>query len=424
MKNKLLLIVVYFFTLTNLSSQITFQSPHYSVYGADRHHCGTVLKQALTYEKWPHIYDQRRDVERHAASWHQAHLMQLSNRLDSHMYEIPIVVHVVYANAIQNISEAQILSQIQILNQDFTKTNPDISSVPFVFSFVTADVGFTFCLATTDPNGQPTNGINRVQTSVANIGDVSDGNIYYSAQGGVDAWDEDKYLNIWVCEIDSNGSLLGYATPPGTAAAGEDGIVMDYKYFGTEGTVQAPYNGGRTLTHEVGHYFDLEHIWGDGDCTVDDGIFDTPTQESPYGGCPSFPQSSCGTDDMFMNFMDYVNDDCMFMFTDGQKTKMVNALNASRSGLVTNNPACELTSIEVLNRSLKIFPNPTSGVIDWQFDQKISQIQLYDGRGALVRSWLRDLPTSLDIRSHNNGLYHLVFQSNRGQIIKRIIKMD
>ena len=166
----------------------------------------------MDYDRDPTLHQKRQASQQAAQKWYVQNKSTYFQQLDSHIYEIPVVIHVVYANQTQNISEAQIQSQIQILNQDFTKTNPDISNVPFVFSMVTADVGFTFCLATTDPNGQPTTGINRIQTTTRNIGDINTGNIYYSSAGGYDAWDEDKYLNIWVCEIDSNGTLLGYAS--------------------------------------------------------------------------------------------------------------------------------------------------------------------------------------------------------------------
>ena len=186
----------------------------------------------------------------------------------------------------------------------------------------------------------------------------------------------------------------------------------------------APFDGGRTLTHEVGHYFNLSHIWGDGDCTVDDGVFDTPLQESEYGGCPSFPQSSCGSDDMFMNYMDYTNDDCLHMFTGGQKTRMHTALNSDRSGLITNNPACQLTSVYQLENAIRIYPNPTRQFVEWEGDISIDGIYLYDSRGALVQQWSGTPTSSLDISRVIPGLYQLVFKTKTGVIVKRISKHD
>ena len=139
-------------------------------------------------------------------------------------------------------------------------------------------------------------------------------------------------LNIWVCELGSG--LLGFATPPG-ANANRDGVVVGYEYFGTIGTATSPFNKGRTATHEVGHWLNLDHMWGGGfgGCSDDDGISDTPTSDSPYYGCPGFPQTSCGSSDMHMNYMDYVNDACMNLFTDGQANVMQATLNTVRSSI-------------------------------------------------------------------------------------------
>ena len=129
-----------------------------------------------------------------------------------------------------------------------------------------------------------------------------------------------NYLNIWVCDLGSG--LLGYATPPSTFIGDGDGLVIGYRYFGTIGTVQAPYNKGRTATHEIGHWFNLFHIWGDNNCG-DDLVNDTPTQEEANFGCKIHPHTSCNnTGDMFMNFMDYTNDNCMNLFTEGQKNRI------------------------------------------------------------------------------------------------------
>jgi hypothetical protein len=163
-----------------------------------------------------------------------------------------------------------------------------------------------------------------------------------TANGGKDAWPNNDYLNIWICNL--SGSILGYATPPFGNIGSDDGVVIGYNYFGTQGTVQSPYNKGRTTTHEVGHWLNLEHLWGSGwrSCG-NDNVGDTPTQEEENYGCPAFPHNanSCGTTntdgDMFMNYMDYTNDACMNMFTEGQKTRMIAAINQSRQNLLNHN---------------------------------------------------------------------------------------
>ncbi|HIF14634.1 MAG TPA: zinc metalloprotease [Bacteroidetes bacterium] len=245
---------------------------------------------------------------------------------------IPVVVHVLYNAQSENISDAQIHSQITALNRDYRMLNADISQVPNEFKSLIADVEIEFCLADTDPNGNATSGITRKYTSSSYLG--SSNSYYYSSQGGQTAWDRDKYLNFWVCNI--SGGILAYAYFPGAGSA-YDGIVVDSKYFGTIGSVQYPYNKGRTAVHEVGHWLNLPHIWGSSvGCSTDDGVADTPDSYDSYFGCPSYPQYSCGTSDMFMNYMDYANDACTFMYSLGQKQRMRSAIFSYRSGLLTS----------------------------------------------------------------------------------------
>lgn len=253
---------------------------------------------------------------------------------------IPVVVHILYKNSTENLSDSRIQSQIDVLNQDFRRTNADASNTPSVWQNIAADCEIEFCLATIDPQGNPTNGITRTSTNVSSFSIQSD-NIKFSSQGGKDAWPRNQYLNIWVGSI--TGGILGYALQPG-APASIDGVVIGYQYFGGPGTgAQSPYNRGRTATHEVGHWLNLDHIWGDdgGSCSGTDNVSDTPNQADENGGCPSFPRTDACSPSapgvMFMNYMDYVNDNCMNMFTAGQKARMLAALNGPRSSLLTAN---------------------------------------------------------------------------------------
>jgi hypothetical protein len=231
---------------------------------------------------------------------------------------IPVVVHVLYNTSAQNVSDAQIQSQLTVLNNDFRKLNADASLIPSVFTGVSADAELNFCLATVAPNGTSTTGIIRRQTSVTAFS--ANDAMKYDAQGGSTAWPAGSYLNIWVCNL--SGGLLGYAQFPGGAAA-TDGVVINYTAFGTNGTAQAPYNKGRTATHEVGHWLNLRHIWGDASCGSD-LVSDTPVHQTSNSGCPAYPKAnSCGTSaEMTMNYMDYTDDACMYMFTSGQKSRM------------------------------------------------------------------------------------------------------
>lgn len=247
-------------------------------------------------------------IEKHT----QRFLKNPQNRAVNGVITIPVVVHVVYNNSTENISDAQIQTQIDVLNDDFRRLNADADGT----WSQAADSEIEFCMATVDPSGNATNGITRTSTSVSAFG--TNDQVKFSSQGGKDAWPADDYLNVWVCDI--SGGILGYAQFPGGNPA-TDGVVCDYQYFGTIGTATAPFNLGRTMTHEVGHYLNLRHIWGDGGCSVDDFVSDTPTSDGPNYGCA--PNTvSCGTTDMVQNYMDYSDDGCMNLFTQGQRDRM------------------------------------------------------------------------------------------------------
>lgn len=247
--------------------------------------------------------------------------------------EIPVVVHVVWNADEHNISREQIDSQIEVLNQDFRMLNADITDVPAAFAARAADARIRFALADTDPDGEPTDGVVRVHSDSTDF-DSSD-EIKSDAAGGSSPWPTDRYLNIWVGRL--RGGLLGYAQFPGGPAT-TDGVVVTTTAFGTTGTATAPFDRGRTATHEVGHWLNLRHIWGDdGDgCSGSDFVADTPNQGGPNYGTPSFPTLSCNNapdGDMFMNYLDYVDDAAMSMFTHGQVVRMQATLTGPRIGL-------------------------------------------------------------------------------------------
>lgn len=242
---------------------------------------------------------------------------------------IPVVVHVVYRTAAQNVGDAQIHSQIAVLNRDFRMTNPDVSSLPPAFAPLAADARIEFELARTDPSGRATSGITRTRTTAGPFFD--DDGVKSSSRGGADPWPADRYLNIWVCQL---AELLGYAQFPGGPAA-TDGVVILHTAFGTTGTAAAPFDLGRTATHEIGHWLNLRHIWGDdgGGCNGDDFVADTPNAAGSNRGTPSFPRITCNngpSGDLFMNYMDYTDDVAMFMFTAGQVARMQASLDADR----------------------------------------------------------------------------------------------
>ena len=226
--------------------------------------------------------------------------------------EVPVVVNVLYRTADENISLAQIESQIDVLNEDFGANNSDYNNTPSVFRPMrSGDTHIQFVLAN----------VVRKETNRKSwpLNDA----MKKTNQGGIAATNPETTLNIWVCTMGHN--ILGYAYYPGTVPPEIDGVVILNTAFGNTGTAAAPFDKGRTATHEIGHYFNLIHIWGDATCG-NDQVDDTPIHTSYNFGCPSFPDnSSCGGTVhpmMTMNYMDYTDDACMFMFTAGQKTRM------------------------------------------------------------------------------------------------------
>jgi hypothetical protein len=254
---------------------------------------------------------------------------------------IPVVFHVVYKAGAENISDAQVLSQLAVLNDDFRRLNADTINTPAHFRPLAADTRIEFCLAIVDPNGEPTSGITRTQTSKESFSYFSD-HIKSTVNGGIDAWDPSQYLNIWIGNLGI--SSIGYASSPGVSPE-RDGVVLHYRTVGAapHNSSLWVYNMGRTGTHEVGHWLGLKHIWGNGlTCNDSDDIDDTPNQQMQSQGCPSGIEISCDNGpygNMWQNYMDYVDDACMNLFTKGQANYMQGVLLAVRSYLY-NSTAC------------------------------------------------------------------------------------
>ncbi len=235
--------------------------------------------------------------------------------------KIPVVVHVVYNTNEQNIGDEQVQSQIDALNEDFAAINATITDVPVNWKPFITDSKIRFSLANRAPDNTNSNGITRTQTSLTSFY-ILDSRVKFDTAGGINAWPASSYLNIWVCNLND---ALGYAQFPGVQPE-EDGIVINYKAFGRSGDLNKKYNLGRTVTHEVGHWFRLFHISGDDDpstpCVYDDEINDTPLQAIQTFGSPKYPKydvcTAGGDGIMFMNYMDYTDDKAMMFFTPDQ----------------------------------------------------------------------------------------------------------
>jgi hypothetical protein len=280
--------------------------------------CGTMDVLTLQLQKDPSLGARMQAIETHTQRLIKDN--SISRLLPDGSIQIPVVVNVLYRTAAQNISLAQIQSQIDILERDYNALNAEYPGVPALFSGVKANVGIHFVLK---------NVVRKSSTKTSWSATTED--MKKSSLGGINPSTPDSVLNIWVVNYINYGGqeVLGYAQFPGGPAA-TDGVVIGYRYFGNTGTALAPFNLGRTATHEVGHYLNLRHIWGDATCG-NDLVGDTPQHNTYNFGCPSYPHlSTCSGSpvEMTMNYMDYTDDACMYMFTAGQKARMLATFTA------------------------------------------------------------------------------------------------
>lgn len=303
--------------------------------------CSTMDVLAEQLIQNPALQQQMQAIEQHNDHYHDHQHEQVGFRA---VVTIPVVFHIIHngdaVGSNENISDALILAQLQQLNDDFRKMNTDAGLVPSIFQGVHADTEIQFCLAQRKPDGTATNGINRVQFSQATWTSSQVNSTVKPAT----IWDRNQYLNVWSVAFGGGSSgLLGYAQFPGGAAS-TDGTVVAYYSVGSLSMVNpgsSTFGKGRTLTHEVGHWLNLRHIWGDATCG-NDLVADTPVHNTSNGGCPNYPHlSTCtGTPiEMTMNYMDYTYDACMYMFSLGQKARMqaVFASGGPRFSITTSN---------------------------------------------------------------------------------------
>jgi hypothetical protein len=396
--------------------------------------CGTdeLLNDHL--ERFPSLERDIQELENYTQNWINQNAFGAASR-EGEIIIIPVVVHVVYKNEEENISDLLIQSQIDVINEDFRMLNSNTQAIPDEFKPFAADTEIEFCLASLNPDGLPSTGITRTKTDVDCIADIytvkenEKPRIFYNYHGGVDAWNPDSYLNIWIAN--SCGKVLG-VTPSLAFSINvpeEDGVVIDYQYFGNNcaSDPSSPYNLGRTTTHEIGHYLNLHHPWSVCSDTLGDYVDDTPEQDEPYYGCPSYPQNSCGTSDLFMNFMNYVDDRCMSMFSKGQKMRMLAALDGPRKGLKESVGCAWLPQdLPFGDDAITIYPNPARQCIHIDFNATIEGdviVELKDAMGKLI---FRDVESarsfrSIDATSLSNGIYFISFEAGQRLITKKVL---
>ena len=405
---------------------------------AQNHKCGTMKHWEGIKDKDSNAELRMQQLETKTQEWIEENTGQ--NKTGT-VITIPVVVHILYNASAENISDAQIASQMEVLNEDFRLLNFDSLPDTHPFSPDAADCLIEFCLAQQDPSGNATTGITRTYTD--SILFTGQGFEKFDMSGGKDNWEPTKYLNIWVCNLAEYDGTLGYAAFPSDLGSDPelDGVVIDHRCFGNLGTAGTggfdENDLGRTATHEVGHWLNLRHIWGDAFCG-DDLVSDTPPQEQDNGGCPSFPynaSNSCGSGadgEMYMNYMDYVDDACMVMFTYGQSDRMDAALALERSGLLTSDGCSPATGISKLNNQpivVNLFPNPSKGhfFVDVQNDELSDiSITVTDVLGKTVYQFNKQSITKLDkfkidISIESNGIYFVKITTGNNISNKRII---
>ena len=403
---------------------ISLLSPGYS----QVQRCGTMEHLHKLEAADPSLAAKRIQQEAAIGDWINAR----SSATQHSIITIPVVFHILYNDSTQNLSDDVVLSQLAVINEDYRRLNADTSQTPLAFRAVAADCEIQFCLAQRTPGGQITNGIIHKYTATTTFNDYE--HTKSNADGGDDAWDASKYLNVWVAAF-TNSNFLGIGTFPNSVPPEDDGIVINYKACGRIGDHLMPhYNKGRSLTHEIGHWLDLRHVWGDDGqlCLEDDYISDTPMQTGETYGCPAYPRyDSCSASlpgVMFMNYMDYTDDECMNIFTQEQKARMLAALNVARMSILTSDGCTSVgISENEIRKHISVFPNPASVELRLKSDKKsITGFEFQNVLGETIMSSLNAVTpfteTILDIASFTPGLYFLRIQTVEGDAVYKIVK--
>lgn len=365
------------------------------------------------------------------------------------VFKIPVIVHIVWKNADENLPDSVVNQQIAILNQAYRRQNADAVKLRDIFKPIAADAMIEFELKEI----RRVNTTKDFQPSLFSLAGADA--VKQTAKGGDDAIDPEHFLNIWVCNIKpinilgTSSPLLGYAYPPAglahwpvnsaAATKGLDGVVILHKVFGDNKTFDVPTLGampikGKTCVHEVGHYLGLRHVWGDGqaallggkDCKAEDGVDDTPHSgnqsqfdcDTTKNSCPDMP---IDFPDMIENYMDYSSETCTNTFTKGQVAIMQGVLEGARKGL-TQSP---LANHEVANHTIfDISPNPATDFIYLTINDlgqnKNHTLEVFDlaGKNILTKVLDQNNYQTIDIQAIPSGFYLLKINGSTKKIYK------
>jgi hypothetical protein len=413
MKAKLILVFNLFIFINQLTAQ---------------RNCVTFTYQQEQLKNDPSLSEKINAIETFSRRQNTTTNNALLRAAQGNIIKIPVVVHILYHQPYENITDEQVYSQIEALNRDYRRKGADSSNTPAFFKPLAADCEIEFQLAISDPRRRSTTGIIRKYTPFTYW--QADDKMKFSSEMGDDAWDAKSYLNIWVCNLER---VAGYSSVPG-GPDDKDGVVIGYSVFGTIHT-KAGFDMGKTAVHEVGHWLNLKHTWGDTECG-DDLIDDTPKQGNYNQGCPSGIRISCSNapnGDMYMNYMDFVNDACMNLFTNGQKARM-RALflpggirNSILSSTGLNAPL--IVEIPLPNESPawlhpQLYPNPatTEMTLDLAYDirwiGKIIKVTNLQGQ-TVMQITIDSKNQKINISRLQPGMYFMNAKKEDGDFIKQ-----
>jgi hypothetical protein len=389
--------------------------------------CGYSAYRSETLQKDPALISALEKLEQ---------IVDYANRpggIQETVIRIPVVIHNLYHFPTDKISDEQVMSQLEALNNCFRRRNADSVNTPVYFRQFAADCSIEFQLAISDPQRRSTTGIVRKYTPITTW--QADDKMKFSNQMGDDAWDPASYLNIWVCNLDR---VAGYSSLPGGDPA-KDGVVLGIPVFGTI-NVMAGYEMGKTAVHEIGHWLNLKHIWGDNYCG-DDGVADTPKQAGYNIECPNTVNVTCGNGpygDMYMNYMDLTNDRCMNLFTLGQKARMRNLFvpGAPRYKLLASTglqppliAAIPLPEEDPRWLHPKLFPNPATNyfTLDLTYDPRWlgKEIRIINGAGRVVlQQTITNKISTIDISKLPGAIYFIAAKKDDGEsMVIKFIKL-